>query len=97
MLLLGAKHFLIDNIFVKNLEDNIISGNTISDLTDHSVAILSQKLSNNLSEKKLVRDYSNYSGTSFFCDLSQIDLIGASDVNKTMPGTSDVNKSFFSL
>ena len=97
MLLLGAKHFLIDNIFVKNLEDNIISGNTISDLTDHSVAILSQKLSNNLSEKKLVRDYSNYSETNFFCDLSQIDLIGASDVNKTMPGTSDVNKSFFSL
>ena len=86
---------LIDNIFVSNLDDNIISGNIISDLTDHfsQFCFLNspQKLYDHLSKKRLVRDYSNYSETSFLCDLSRIDLIGI------VSRTSDVNKSFSSL
>ena len=84
---------LIDNIFVRNLEDNIISGNIISDPTDHfsQFCFLNspQKLYDHLSKKRLVCDYSNYSETSFLCDLSQIDLI--------VSRTSDVNKSFSSF
>ena len=80
---------LIDNIFVSNLEDNIISGNIISDLTDHfsQFCFLNspQKLYDHLRKKRLVRDYSNYSETSFLCDLSRIDLIGI------VSRTSDVN------
>ena len=53
---------LIDNIFVSNLEDNIISGNIVSDLTDHfsQFCFLSspKKLFDHLSKKRLVRDYS---------------------------------------
>ena len=86
---------LIDNIFVNSLEDNIISGNIISDRTDHlwqfCFLCAPQKLSNHLSKKRLVCGYSNYSETSFLCDLSQIDLIGA------VSRTSDVNKSFSSF
>ena len=77
---------LIDNIFVSNLEDNIISGNIISDLTDHF-----SQFYDHLSKKRLVRDYSNYSETSFLCDLSRIDLTGI------VSRTSDVNKSFSSF
>ena len=86
---------LIDNIFVSNLEDNITSGNIISDLTDHfsQFCFLNspQKLYDHLSKKRLVRDYSNYSETSFLCDLSRIDFIGI------VSRTSDVNKSFSSF
>ena len=60
---------LIDNIFVSNLEDNIISGNIISDSTDHFLQFCfldSQKLCDHLSKKRLVCDYSNYSETRFF-------------------------------
>ena len=50
---------LIDNIFVSNLEDNIISGNIISDLTDHfsQFCFLNspKKLYDHLSKKRLVR------------------------------------------
>ena len=83
---------LIDNIFVSNLEDNILSGDIISDLTDHfsQFCFLNspQKLYDHLSNRRLVRDYSNYPETSFLCDLSRIDLIGI------VSTISDVNKSF---
>ena len=85
---------LIDNIFVSNPEDNIISGNIISDLIDHfsqlCLLISPQKLYDHLSKKRLVRDYSNYSETSFLYDLSRTDLIGV------VSRTSDVNKSLSS-
>ena len=89
---INNSYSLIDNIIVSNLEDNILSGNIISHLADHfsEFCFLSspQKLYDHLSKKRLVRDYSNYSETSFLCDLSRIDLIGI------VSTTSAVNKSF---
>ena len=83
---------LIDNIVLSNIEDNIASGNIISDLTDHfsqfCYLLSTKNIYNHNCYRKLVRDYSNYSETNFLLDLSQIDLIEA--VSKG----SDVNKSF---
>ena len=86
---------LIDNIFLSNIEDNITSGNIISDLTDHfsqfCYLLSTKNIYNHGCHRKLVRDHSNYSETNFLQDLSQINLIEA------VSRKSDVNKSFSSF
>ena len=66
---------LIDNIFINNPQNNIVSGNIVSDTTDHfsQMCILTshRKLffPNN---KTKVRDYSTFNAKSFIDDLQNI-------------------------
>ena len=71
----GKSATLIDNIFINNLENNIISGNIVSDTTDHfsQMCILTSQCKiffpNN---KTKVRDYSSLNTKSFNNDLQNI-------------------------
>ena len=71
----GKSATLIDNIFINNLENNIISGNIVSDTTDHfsQMCILTSQCKiffpNN---KTMVRDYSTLNTKSFNNDLQNI-------------------------
>ena len=71
----GKSATLIDNIFINNLENNIISGNIVSDTTDHfsQMCILTSQCKiffpNN---KTKVRDYSTFKTKSFLNDLQNI-------------------------
>ena len=71
----GKSATLKDNIFINNLENNIISGNIVSDTTDHfsQMCILTSQCKifypNN---KTKVRDYSTLNTKSFNNDLQNI-------------------------
>lgn len=72
---------LIDNIFVNTLQDDLVSGNIISDISDHYsqfCVFLSRKpvtsWKNARKRKPRIRDYSNFSDANFMKDLSQLDL-----------------------
>ena len=81
-----------NNIFISDLDDNISSGNKISDLTDHfcQFCIIESPghLFNPQRSKRLVRDFSHYSETNFLNDLSQLHL------SEVICSKTDVNKSF---
>ena len=85
---------LIDNIFVCNPEDVSISGNIISDISDHFsqfCIIRSAKDKKNITKKK-VRDFSNFSADKFKSDISQIKWN-----IKTAGGMNDANRLFSSF
>ena len=65
---------LIDNIFVNILEDDFVSGNIFSDISDHysQFCIFHSRKPANM--KPRIRDYSNFSDANFLEDLSQLDL-----------------------
>ena len=67
---------LIDNIFVNNPESVVLSGNVISDISDHftQFCIASSVKPFFQSKKKKVRNYSTFSETSFN-EAIQTDLI----------------------
>lgn len=80
---------LIDNIFVNNPEQVSLSGNIISDISDHfsQFCLIKSTKASNILKKKKVRDFSNFSAESFRDDVCQVSwntLIenGGNDVDK---------------
>ena len=66
---------LIDNIFVNNLENDCVSGNIVSDLSDHYTQFCIVRLSRDKVKphKSVTRDYSRFSEARFSKELSKID------------------------
>ena len=86
---------LIDNIFVNILEDDFVSGNTISDISDHYSQFCifhwrkpATSWKNSRNVKPRIRDYSNFSDANFLEDLSQLDL------DRLVTSKDDRNQSF---
>ena len=83
---------LIDNIFISKIEDEITSGNIVSDLTDHysqfCVVHSNRNIKNLIKTKQLIREYSNFSEEKFIDELSQINFDSA------IVDTTDIDKSF---
>ena len=65
---------LIDNIFVNNITNNVLSGNVVSDISDHfsQFCILHSYCGNNQPRKQKFRDYSNFSEKKFNDELSNV-------------------------
>ena len=65
---------LIDNIFTNKVEQNIISGNLISDVSDHfaQFCISQSPISKGKPARLLSRDFSNFTERNFINDLSLI-------------------------
>ena len=63
---------LIDKIFVHNLNDLVLSGNVITDLSDHfsQFCIMHSTLTKNRLHCAKVRDYSRNYSTMIFCRLT---------------------------
>ena len=68
---------LIDNIFTNNCENSILSGNVISDISDHytQFCIISSPQEKLIKKKKMIRDFSKFSQDQFLVELSNIELI----------------------
>ena len=66
---------LIDNIFVNTPEKVLVSGNIISDISDHfsQFCILTSIVNQTKVESRKVRDFSKFSSSSFTADISQVD------------------------
>ena len=83
----GTSAALIDNIFTNNLENSIVGGNIVIDITDHfsqACMILTQQQLFPPLNKTKVRDYSNFNAGKFMTDLCEIDwnnTFRSSDVN----------------
>ena len=83
----------IDNIFVSKLDNKIVSGNIVSDISDHYSQFLvtcsNMRNKTNLIIKNFIRDYSKFSETNFINDLSRTGLNHVVELCG-----SDVDKSF---
>ena len=68
---------LIDNIFTNKVNENIISGNIISDISDHfsQFCLTSSLVVKGTPDRQLVRDFSKFSEEHFIHDLSRIDWV----------------------
>ena len=66
---------MIDNIFVNNLNDLVLSANVITDLSDHfsQFCIMHSTLTKNRLHCSKIQDYSRYDEALFNNDISQID------------------------
>ena len=66
---------LIDNIFTNKVNENIISGNIISDISDHfsQFCISSSLVIKRIPDRPLARDFSELSEEHFLHELSRID------------------------
>ena len=78
---------LIDNIFVNNFSDLTISGNIITDLSDHfsQFCIMNPMNLNTKICKYKIRDFSYFNQTLFNNDLQQINWPLLIDQNKNDP------------
>ena len=85
---------LIDNIFINDLEQFFVSGNIVSDLTDHfsQFCISRHPTSRVLSVSPKVRDYSKFAPEIFNNELTQINW----DV-VTLNTHQDIDKMFSSF
>ena len=85
---------LIDNIFTNKVEENIISGNLISDVSDHfaQFCISQSPISKEKPARLLSRDFSNFTERNFINDLLLINWDHSVPDNET-----NVNKLFFSF
>ena len=65
---------LFDNIFVNNPEQVSLSGNIISDISNHfsQFCLIKSAEALNISKKKKVHDFSNFSAESFRDDVCQV-------------------------
>jgi hypothetical protein len=64
---------LIDNIFVNKIENSIVSGNIVSDISDHfSQFCINQPDKWQTKHRKKICDFSHFSESSFNADLAQI-------------------------
>jgi len=82
---------LIDNIFTNKLDNNFLSGNIVSDLTDHftQFCIFSSSTKIIQTAKVVTRDYSKFSNSKFLHDISLINW------NLVLPDSNnDVNNLF---
>ena len=83
----------IDNIFVNFPEQVPVSGNIISDISDHfSQFCILSSIVDQPKENRKVRDFSKFSSRSFIADLLQVDCDEI-----IARGTDDINKIFSSL
>ena len=84
----------IDNIFVNNPEQVSLSGNIISDISDHfsQFCLIKSVKASNISIKKKVRDFSSFSAESFRDDVCQVSWNAL-----TENGGNDVDKLFSSF
>ena len=78
---------LIDNIFINKFDDFLVSGNIVTDLTDHfsQFCILKSTLVKVEPEKIITRDYSQFSEQRFLEDLSMINwdvILRGDDIDK---------------
>lgn len=66
---------LIDNIFLNSPEKGLVSGNIISDISDHfsQFCILTSMATQTKAETRKVWDFSKFSPDSFTADISQVD------------------------
>ena len=84
---------LSDNIFVNIPEQVLVSGNILSDISDHfSQFCILSSIVDQPKENRKVRDFSNFSSGSFIADLIQVDwdeIIAR--------GTDDIDKIFSSF
>ena len=66
---------LIDNIFVNKIEDPILSGNVVSDVSDHfsQFCIIQSSMTTKCHRQNKVRDFSHFSQSRLNNDLIQID------------------------
>ena len=87
----NASATLIDNIFVNNYDAHILSGNIVSDVSDHfSQFCVCRPLGGKIKLQKIVtRDFSKFSEEKFINDLSLLNWESA-----VSESTNDVNKSF---
>jgi len=87
----GTSATLIDNIFSNDLDNFHISGNIVSDVSDHFIQIcISTKNVNNCfssQPKTKIRDYSKFNENNFIKELQSVDWKGLASKN-------DVNVSF---
>ena len=85
---------LIDNIFTNKVEENIISGNLISDVSDHfaQFCISQSPISKDKPARLLSRDFSNFTERNFINDLLLINWDHSVPDNET-----NVNKLFLSF
>ena len=76
--LYGNSATLVDNIFINNPENNMVSGNIVSDTTDHfsQMCILTSQCKTFFPNSKTkVRDYSTFNAKSFIDDFLNINWI----------------------
>ena len=66
---------MIDNIFVNKIEDPILNGNIVSDVSDHisQVCIIQSSMKTKFHRQNKVRDFSHFSQSRLNNDLIQID------------------------
>ena len=75
---------LIDNIFTSKVNENIISGNIISDISDHfsRFCLTSSIVVKGAPDRPLVRDFSEFSEDNFIHELSRIDSRNETNIDK---------------
>ena len=85
----GRSATLIDNIFSNDLDSFQITGNIVSDVSDHFIQICISSSEINLSPRPniKIRDYSKFNPSNFIADLQNVDW-GISDAE------NDVQKLF---
>ena len=76
---------LIDNIFTSKVNENIISGNIISDISDHfsQFCLTGSIVVKGAPDRPLVRDFSKFSEDNFIHELSRIDWVDIISRNET--------------
>ena len=82
---------LIDNIFTNKVNENIFSGNIISDISDHfwQFCLTSLLVVKGTPDRPLARDFSKFSEENFIHDLLRIDWIDIVSRNET-----NIDKAF---
>ena len=96
----GNSATLIDNIFINNPKNNIVSGNIVSDTTDHYSQMCILTLQCKIffpNNKTKVRDYSTLNAKSFINDLQNINwnnVCQHTDANQSFSGFyKSINKT----
>ena len=86
---------LIDNIFINNPDQVVVSGNIISDISDHfsQFCILKSMRDKIQIKKTKVRDFSRFSRDSFEADLSNVNWNAL--LNKRTCDADDLFSSFY--
>ena len=81
---------LIDNIFINSLDYHTISGNILSDLSDHlpNFLIINKSFKVNTKTKIYKRDYTNFNKSALVDEVTSINW----DI--VLPQTNDVNEIF---
>ena len=86
----GNSATLIDNIYSNNLENSLICGNIVTDITDHftQVCIVATHPNslNYSKQRKKIRDCSNFNANRFLFELQETEWSNLSD--------NEANKSF---